>query len=54
MSTDTPTPSDTAPDDDEAMAWVEEHRETLERFAESDHSVAWVCERILQSAEERS
>jgi len=32
--------------------WVEARREKLERLANSEHSSAWVAEKILQSDEE--
>jgi hypothetical protein len=42
------------PDDDRTETtdqnWVEEHREQIEREANSDAPDAWVFERLLQSA----
>ncbi|MFC4549349.1 MULTISPECIES: hypothetical protein [Halorussus] len=43
-------PTDDPQDTDEN--WIEEHREEIEREANSDAPDAWVFERLLQSVED--
>lgn len=43
--------TDSSNDVEDIDAWIDEHREQLEREAASDTPAAWVCERLLQSSE---